>query len=229
MSRSRSARVRATRRPCRREPGHLGPLPPLEGSDRDLVAKGERDLVLTRQQHLLAERIDLEPVAHAVRAGDRLRLEVQRDRGPGPLVELPAEGGDTRRGQQDRQQPVLDAVLVEDVAEARRDHRADAPGVERPHRHLARRAAAEVLGRHEDLRAAVGGLVQDELGLLRAVGVEAHVVEQEARVVRRVPGLAQEARGDDAVGIDVRQVDRRGDRVDAGEGLQLSPPASGRR
>src|SRR2546426_11776294 len=66
---------------------------------------------------------------------------------------------------------------------------------------------------------AVGHPVQDELRLLRAVGVEAHVAEEEARVPRGPLGLPHETRGDDAVGVDVGKIDRRGDRGEAREGL----------
>ena len=132
-----------------------------------------------------------------------LRVEVHGDRRPGPLVELAPEPGDDLARQDHRQQPVLVAVRMKDVAQARRDHRSDPVRLEHPDRHLSRRAAAEILGHDEDPRPTVRRLVQDELGLLRAVGVEAHVAEEEARVPRGPLGLHQEARGNDAVGVDV--------------------------
>src|SRR5690606_20588818 len=63
-------------------------------------------------------------------------------------------------------------------------------------------AAPEVLAHDQDLRVPVWLLVQDEVRALRAVLVVADVVEQvlaEAGALDRL----QEARGDDAVGIDV--------------------------
>jgi hypothetical protein len=134
-------------------------------------------------------------------------------------VELTPQIAGDIAGQDHRQQTVLEAVLVKNVTQARRDHRADAVGAERPHRRLARRAAAEVLSGHDDLRTAKPRPVQNELRLLRAVGVKAHVVEEKARVLRYVTVLAQEARGNHPVGVDVRQVNRHGDGGDAREGL----------
>src|SRR5206468_8538470 len=52
--------------------------------------------------------------------------------------------------------------------------------------------------------------------------VEAHVAEEEARVPRDPLELPQETRGDDAVGVDVGKIDRRGDRGEAREGLHQS-------
>src|SRR5438034_1182950 len=80
---------------------------------------------------------------------------------------------------------------------------------------------ADLVPAGQELRLAVRRLVQDELRLLRAVRVEAYVVEEEARVPRRALGLSQEARWDDAVGVDVRQIDGRGDGGEPCEGLHL--------
>src|SRR5439155_26907471 len=71
----------------------------------------------------------------------------------------------------------------------------------------------------EDLRVTVGRLIQDELGPLRAVGVEAHVVEEKGRVPRNASGRSQEARGNDAVRVDVGQIERGRDRGESREGL----------
>ena len=78
------------------------------------------------------------------------------------------------------------------------------------------------------LRRPEGRLVEDELGA-PALAVVAHIVEQEVGVAGRLPGLAQVPRRDDAVGIDVGQIDRRGDGGEPREGLHVSPPACGRR
>ena len=73
-------------------------------------------------------------------------------------------------GQHDRQQAVLEAVVEEDVGEARRDDRAESRTAERPGRVLARGAAAEVLAREQDRGAPVARLVQHEV---RVGGAEA--------------------------------------------------------
>ena len=74
---------------------------------------------------------------------------------------------DLRLRQHDRQQAVLEAVVVEDVGVRRRDHRAEAVVGERPRRVLARAAAAEVAAREQDRRALVARLVQHEVGIER--------------------------------------------------------------
>src|SRR5690606_41961848 len=51
--------------------------------------------------------------------------------------------------QYDRQQAVLEAVVVEDVGKARRDDGAEAILVQRPRRMFARRATAKVLTRQQ--------------------------------------------------------------------------------
>jgi hypothetical protein len=63
----------------------------------------------------------------------------------------------------DRRDSGLDGVRVEDVAERRREHDAEAVVVERPRRVLARRPAAEVAAGDEDRRALDSG-AQLEVG-----------------------------------------------------------------
>ena len=96
----------------------------------------------------------------------------------------------------DRQDAVLEAVVVEDVGERGGDHAADAEVEQRPGRVLARGAAAEVLARHQDLRLAVGRLVEHEVGLLLALLVVAQLVEQVLAEPGALDGL-QELLGDD--------------------------------
>jgi hypothetical protein len=55
-------------------------------------------------------------------------------------------------GHHDRHEAVLRAVVAEDVAEARRDHRVEAALLDGPHRVLARRADAERRPGDEDRR-----------------------------------------------------------------------------
>ena len=73
------------------------------------------------------------------------------------------------------------------------------------------RAAAEVLAGDQDLRLAVGRLVQHEVGVLLPSGVVAHLVEQVLAEARPLDRL-QELLGDDHVGVDVDHRQRGGDR-----------------
>src|SRR5438105_13567449 len=104
---------------------------------------------------------------------------------------------------------VLEAVLHEAIAEARPDNASDPVMYERPHRTSPRGAAAEVVRGDEDLRLPERRLVEDEISVLGAVGIEADVVEEELPVAR-LPRLAEEARGEDAVGSGVGEVHGQG-------------------
>src|SRR5207245_1911470 len=205
-------------------PRHLRRVARLELANLVLEAQGQPDLVPAGQEHLLAKRVDLESVPGAIGRRRALRLESDRERGAGLVVELAPELRDDVGRQDHRQQAVLEAVLMEDVAEARRDHRAHAVGRQRPHRGLARGAAAEVLGGDDDPGSAVRRLVQDEVGPLGAVATEAHVVKQEARVLGNAPVLAEEARRDHAIGVDVREIDRHADGGDARKRFHVYAP-----
>ena len=81
------------------------------------------------------------------------------------LRPAPARGG----GQRHRQQAVVDAVGLEDLAEAGRHDAAQPRCHQRPRRLLAAGAAAEVGPGHQDLRAAPGIAVQHEVGPLAAL------------------------------------------------------------
>ena len=110
----------------------------------------------------------------------------------------------------DRQHAVLEAVVVEDVAELRRDHAADAVVHQRPGRVLARGAAAEVVVGDDDLGLAVGRLVEHEIRVLAAVVLVAQLREQalgEPGALERLQVLL----GDDHVGVDIDDPQRRGD------------------
>src|SRR5438094_10221435 len=82
-------------------------------------------------------------------------------------------GQDTRRD--DR---ILTAVGVKGVRERRYENRTEAVLAERPHRVLARRAAAEILPREQDARAPSDGMVELEVRIRAAVGPESPVVER---------------------------------------------------
>ena len=108
-------------------------------------------------------------------------------------------------GEDDRQQPDLRAVGVEDVGEARRHDRLEAVILQPPRGVLARGAAAEVATRDEDR---VGGQLPP--------GLLGPVVEEELTKAGALHPL-EELLGHDLVGIDVGAVEVRdlaGDRVD---------------
>src|SRR5208282_1539875 len=180
----------------------------LVGKDPVLVRERQRDIVETLEQALLLERLYLEMRRPSEIVGHGLLFEIDRE-----PVGLVVSGGtknmlDLAGRQRDRKETVLQTVVVEDIGEPRRDHRAEARVIERPHRVFARTAAAEVVAREQNRRALIARLVQRKIFVLAAVGIEPPVDEQsllEAGTHHRFQKLL----GDDLIGIDVGAIQRR--------------------
>src|SRR5260221_556323 len=160
------------------EPGRRRLALGFETVDRLFPLQRQTDIVEAVEQAVLAERVDVEFDATAIRAGDLLLVEIDGDDGIGAALGVVHQLVDIRLLQRDRQDAVLEAVVVEDVGEARRDDAGDAEIEERPGRVLAARAAAEIFAGDEDLGLAIGRLVEDEIGVFGAVVTVAHLVEQ---------------------------------------------------
>src|SRR5262245_6257614 len=194
-------------------PGKLRLAPVLEGADLVRLAQREADLVEAVQQAVLAERVDVEAEALRVvgrRDGLAFQVDYQPEAGKrGGLVE---QAIDLVLAQHHRQEAVLEAVGEENVGEGRRDHAAEAVVHQRPRRVLARRAAAEVLAREQDVRALVLRPVEHELRVAAPGG------EQPGRVAGALDRLQVFLR-DDLVGVDVGAVQRRDQPVQDGEFL----------
>ena len=75
---------------------------------------------------MLAERVDLETHDLAVGARDRLLVEIDRQHRIGAFLGVVHQLIDDGLRQRDRQDAVLETVVVENVGEARRDDAADA-------------------------------------------------------------------------------------------------------
>src|SRR5882724_373682 len=204
-------------------PRHAGFVFLLERRDLVFLAEREAHFVRAGEQAFLAERIDREIVGRAVRRRDGLRLQIDHDMRTRGCLEQPAQCRANLERLDDRQETVLEAVVEEDVAEARRDHGAEAVIVKRPHRMLARGAAAEVAVADQDFRRAIFGAVEHELRLLAAVVVEAQVVEQQ-RTPAVLAVAPEKARRDDLVGIDVRRAQRHRHVIEAPERLHDQCP-----
>src|SRR5262245_26063352 len=159
------------------QPGLGFLLARLEVVDLRLLLHGEPDVVEAVQQAVLAERIDVEMHRAAVGSLDLLLLEVDLDDGVGAAARIVHQLVDDLLRHLDRQNAVLEAVVVEDVGEVLGDDAADAEVEQGPRRVLAARAAAEVGAGNDDLGVLVGRLVEDEV-LLLAVGGPAQLVEQ---------------------------------------------------
>src|SRR5262245_18387035 len=151
----------------------------LEAVDLRRLLHGQADIVEAVEQAVLAMRVDLELDHAAVGAADLLLREVDRQRGNRAAVDVVEQLFQVLRRYLDRQDAVLEAVVVEDVAELGRDHAADAEVEQRPGRVLAARAAAEILGVDQDPGLAIRRLVEHEVRLLAAVVAIAQLGEQD--------------------------------------------------
>src|SRR6266567_6902197 len=160
------------------KPGLAQTLTLLVAVDRRRLLHGEAHVVEAVQHTVLAERIDLEMNLLAVGALDGLLGEIDGEPRVGALLGIVHQLVDDFLRQLDRQDAVLEAVVIEDVGEARGDDAADAEIRERPRRVLARGAAAEILAGDQDPGAAIGRLVQHEIRLLGTVGIVAELAEQ---------------------------------------------------
>src|SRR4029079_2041125 len=85
------------------------------------LLQSEPDIVEPFHQAALAERIDVEPYHSAVRPSDLLVGEVDADGGVGAARGIVDQLVDLFLRQGDRQNAVLETVVVENVGEASRD------------------------------------------------------------------------------------------------------------
>src|SRR5690606_22978727 len=153
------------------EPGGFLAPARLVGADLVHVLERQADVVQPFEQALLAERVDVEPQRRAVRGGDGLGGEVDRQPVAGRRFGLAEQPVDRVLPEHDQEQPVLEAVVVEDVGEARPDDGADAVVEQRPGSVLARAAAAEIVAYQQDLRAPVARLIEHEVRVRPALAV----------------------------------------------------------
>src|SRR5689334_11929909 len=120
-------------------PGELRFSPRLEGADLVRVAQRQADLVQAVQDAVLAERIDVEAEAlRAIGGRHRLRFQIDDQLEAGKRCRFVEQLVDLGFAQRDRQEAVLERVVGEDLAEGRRDYRAEAVVAQRPGRVLAR-------------------------------------------------------------------------------------------
>jgi hypothetical protein len=167
--------------------------------------QGDGDLVVAPEQAMLDLLLDLE-ADHAAGVVDGLIVEIDPDR---------ARLGDPAAmlaRQNDRKEPVLGRIRIEDVRERGGDHGLKAVVGERPDGVLARRPGAEVRPRDQDR-------VRLELDL----AVAQPVVEQELAEARPLDPL-QELLRDDLIGIDVGAIKHRDPALDDLDGIHASPP-----
>src|ERR1700733_1683880 len=176
--------------------------------DRRLLLQRQADIVEPVHQTALAERIDLEFHRAAVGAADFLIGQINGQGRVRAALGIVEQFVEVFLGNADRQNTVLEAVIVEDVAERGRDDAADAEIEQRPRRMLAARAAAEIVAGNQHLGIAITRLVEDEIGVLAAVVLVTLLREQSLAKAGALDGL-QILLGDDHVGVDIDDLQRR--------------------
>ena len=169
---------------------------------------------------MLAKRAELELDLFTVRASDRLGFEVDRHHRIGALLGVFHQLVDDLLGQRDRQNAVLEAVVVEDIGEAGCDDAANAEIEQRPGGVLSARPAAEILRADQDLGVAVWGLVEDEIRVFAAVRTKPDLLEQPFRQAGALDRL-QIDRRKDLVGVEIVDRQRRRDPGQGGEFVHL--------
>src|SRR5262249_35630125 len=99
-------------------PGMLRFSPRLEGADLFRVAQRQADLVQAVQQAMLAEGIDVESeLLRAVDGRDQLLFQVDRQFETGKGRSVVKQPVDLALAQRDRQEAVLQRVVLEDLPE----------------------------------------------------------------------------------------------------------------
>src|SRR5882672_110624 len=109
----------------------------LEIGNLVLVAQRQADIVPAVQQTLLAEGIDIEFDAATVRAANFLLFEIDTDDGVGAAFRVIHQPIHVGLRQRNRQNAVLEAIVVEDIGKRGCDHTANAEIEKRPWRVLA--------------------------------------------------------------------------------------------
>ena len=127
---------------------------------------------------MLRERIHRKLDLAAVREGHGLGGEIDSDFRPRIALHQREKRGVRFRRHHDRQQGVLQRVLLEDVRERGADDGAESELRQGPGRVLTGTATAEIVACQQNLRALPARLVEDEIGLGVALRVVAPVVEK---------------------------------------------------
>ncbi len=150
----------------------------------------------------------VEGIAQTFVVGDDLLLEIDRHaiafvrfHALEKLVDLIVREGD-------RQEAVLETIVVENIGVARRENRAESVIENGPRRMLAARSAAKIGARQKHASAFVSRLVQHEIRIRFFAGQVAPVVEQDSSVSLPCKELQKLLRHH-LIGIDVHAINRR--------------------
>src|SRR6187402_1404518 len=123
----------------------------LESENACVVSERLVDLIQPLEQRLTMMTGKIEGDGLQAGRADRAAMKVHAKRVT--LFGCRRKHLDVRRAHADRQQAVLNAVCIKDIAETLRDHAANAELFQRPDRHFSRTTAPEIAAAEEDLGA----------------------------------------------------------------------------
>lgn len=199
------------------QPGGLKTALSLEGADLALHLEGQTNIIETVGETVSAERVDFE-ANNLVALGilnllvDEVDLNLTASRGLSSDL-----GKSSLVGDNDGKHAVLEGVVVEDIGEGGGDNALDTEIEQSPRGVLTGTTTTEVgAGHNEDLGIAVDTLVQDEVGVLGAIGIVTELVESGGAKTGTLDGL-EELLGDNGVGVDVGAVERSRDTLEGKE------------
>src|SRR3989344_1148451 len=198
------------------QPRRFLPVSRLVSANLVHVLQRQPDIVEAVQQAVLAKRVDLK-LAHGARwRRHRLRAKVHGQPVTRRRFRLAKQAIHRVALQHDRQQAILEAVVVEDIGVARCDDNPEPVIHERPRGMFARGTATEVVAREQDLRALVARLVEHEIRIDAALAViharlariEITRVIEQTRPETGALDRLQILLGNDRVGVDIGTVQR---------------------
>ena len=160
------------------------------------------------QQAVTAKRFYLERRMESVIIGYGACLEVDRQMigiMSGVMLE---QSFDLIFAQNDRQNPVLEAIVVEDVGKGRGNDGTNAEIFDRPDRMFARGTAPEITTGDEDLGPLITGQIEFKHGIGVPIGIAPPIIEEE-RAESGSFDPFEKLFWDDLIGVDVRAVHGR--------------------
>src|SRR5579883_2022370 len=178
----------------------------------DLIAVAQRptDIVQSLEQGLLAERINFEVDRASRGSRDGLGCQIHTQRIALISLDLREQLAHSFMGERNGQEAVIEAIVIEDIGEARRDEHAEAIVANGPGSVFARGAAAKVILGQQDRHALIAWQVQHEGWIgLRALRIGEAPIRKERALEAAAPDGFQKARRRNLVGIDVCAVQRQ--------------------
>ncbi|CUX25040.1 hypothetical protein AGR7B_Cc270255 [Agrobacterium deltaense RV3] len=195
----------------------------FERVDGARMFERQADIVQTVQHAMALEFVDLEGDRAAIGAADFLTFQIDGENGVRSARRIVQQLFEVLGTDDDRQDAILETVIVEDVGEAGGDHAADAKIEKRPWRMFARGAATEIVTGYENLGVLVGGLVQYEIRIGRTILKITRLGEEALAKAGALDGLQIVFRNDH-VGVDIDHRHGRGNARQLGEFFHLSLP-----